>query len=620
MSSEREDRPEGRIFVFKLICILIFAAYTIRLFSMQILSGDLYRSRARNIARRTSVISSQRGEIFDRNYNQPLVQNASSFAVSITPGEVPRGEIPGLIDRVAGILNVSRDQIEKKLPPQVYYLYQPVEIASNVPFSAVAALAEQVDTLPGVAWQSKPVRSYGDIGSLSHIIGYVGNITRDELIMLYNQGYQQGDVIGKDGIEREYDQILRGKEGQEARMVDVRGRRVAGDLNSRLAPVMGKNLVLTIDRKIQTLAEKALGSRIGAVVVMRPHTGEILAMVSYPWYDPNIFNGSDLGAEYQTLIDDPNKPFLNRAIQSNYPPASAFKIVMTAAILEENAFSPDQLIDCQGEMSYGERLWRCHIRKPGHGRLNLQQAMAQSCDIYYWNVGRDHLGVEKIVSYARDFGFGKASGIDLPGEINGFIPTPQWKDRQIHERWLGGDTMNMSIGQGYTLVTPLQMANMTAMVVNDGIIYEPHILKEVRDPQTGAVERSVQPRVLHESEIRKQVFQTLRRDMRSVISEGTARFPLNIKAVEIAGKTGTGEVGLQDRWHSWIASYAPYRTANPEERVAVTVIVEAVNNWEWWAPYAAAIIYQGIFADQSYAEAAATLGIQNAQPIQGRRE
>ncbi|MDR1863301.1 MAG: penicillin-binding protein 2 [Treponema sp.] len=620
MSSERDDRPEGRIFVFRLLCILIFAIYTIRLFSMQILSGDLYRSRAQNIARRTSFIPAQRGEIYDRNYNQPLVQNADSFAVSVTPGEVPRGEIPGLIGRVAAILNVPRDQIEKKLPVQVYYLYQPVEIAANVPFTLIAALAEQADTLPGVSWQSKPVRSYGDIGSLSHIIGYVGNITRDELIMLYNQGYQQGDMIGKDGVERQYDQILKGKEGLEARTVDVRGRRVSGDPNSRVAPVMGKNLVLTIDRKIQTLAEKALGRRIGSVVVTRPGTGEILAMVSYPWYDPNIFNNSDLGAEYQALLNDPNKPFLNRAIQSSYPPASTFKIVMTTGILAENAFSPDQTIDCRGEMTYGDRLWRCHIRRPGHGRLNLQQAMAQSCDVYYWNVGREYLGLERIVSYAKDFGFGNASGVDLPGEIDGFIPTPQWKDRQLHERWLGGDTMNMSIGQGYTLVTPLQMANMVAMVVNDGIIYEPHILKEVRDPQTGAVERSVQPRVLHESGIRKQVFETVRRDMRSVISEGTARFPLNIKAVEIAGKTGTGEVGLQDRWHSWFTSYAPYRTDNPEERVVVTVLVESANTWEWWAVYASAIIYQGIFADQSYEEAVRTLGIQNTQTIQGRRE
>jgi penicillin-binding protein 2 len=463
------------------------------------------------------------------------------------------------------------------------------------------------------------VRNYQESGSLSHIIGYVGNITRDELTMLYNKGYQQGDLIGKNGIERQYDELLRGKDGQTTRTVDVRGRNVAGD-NTRVSPEMGKNLVLTIDRKIQTLAEKALGRRIGAVVVLRPTNGEILAMVSYPWYDPNIFNQTDLGAEYQALIDDPNKPLINRAIQSAYPPASTFKIVMTAGILAEDAFPPEQTIDCLGEIDYGNRLWRCHIRRPGHGRLNLAGAMAQSCDIYYWNVGRDHLGVENIVNYARDFGFGESTGVDLPGEISGFIPTPQWKDRRLHERWQSGDTMNMSIGQGFSLVTPLQMANMVAMTVNDGVIYSPHILKEVRDPRNDAVEWDVDPKTLHTSEISPEVFAAVRRDMRGVISEGTAQYPLNIKTVEIAGKTGTGEVGLQNQWHSWFASYAPYETDKPEERIVVAVIVEAANTWEWWAPYCSAIIYQGIFADQTYEDAVKTLGIQNNQPVYGRRE
>jgi penicillin-binding protein 2 len=235
-------------------------------------------------------------------------------------------------------------------------------------------------------------------------------------------------------------------------------------------------------------------------------------------------------------------------------------------------------------------------------------------------VGRDYLGVERIVSYAREYGYGELTGIDLPGEIGGFIPTPQWKDRRFHERWLGGDTMNMSIGQGYTLVTPIQMANMVAMTVNEGIIYEPHILKEVRNPLTGAVEETINPKVLHKSDIERDIFRTVRRDMRQVISEGTARFPLNIRAVEIAGKTGTGEVGYQDRWHSWFAAYAPYQTNNPEERVVVSVIVEAANRWEWWATYASAIIFQGMFADQSYEEAVAALGFQYLMPIQVRRE
>ena len=585
MASEQGEKPELRILILRIAFIAIFVVYTMRLFSMQILSGDLYRSRAQNIARQTTIIPAQRGEIYDRHYNQPLVLNADSFAVSITPGEVPRSEMPELISRLAAILGLKREQVEKKIPPSIYYLYQPVEVAVNVSFNTIAALAERIDAFPGVSWQSKPMRNYSETTSLSHIIGYLGNITRDELTMLYNKGYQQGDLIGKNGIERQYDELLRGKEGRETRTVDVRGRNVAGD-NTRVSPEMGKNLVLTIDRKIQTLAEKALGRRIGAVVVLRPTNGEVLAMVSYPWYDPNIFSNTDIGTEYQALINDPNKPFINRAIQSSYPPASAFKVVMTTGILAENAFPPAQTVDCLGEISYGDRQWRCHIRRPGHGRLNLQKAMAQSCDIYYWNVGRDHLGVENIVSYARNFGFGEVTNIDLPGEISGFIPTPQWKERRLHERWLGGDTMNMAIGQGYTLVTPLQMANMVAMVVNDGLIYTPHILKEVRDPQTGAVERSVTPRALHKSDVKDpKVFAQVRRDMRGVISEGTAQYVLNIKAVEIAGKTGTGEVGIQDRWHSWFASYAPYETVNPDERVVVAVLVEAVNDWEWWAPY-----------------------------------
>ena len=619
MGSEREESAGIRIFILRIIIIGIFIIYAIRLFSMQILSGELYRSRAQNIARQTTIIPAQRGEIYDRYYNQPLVSNTDSFVVSITPGEVKRDEIPELMARLALILDIPLEQIEKKIPPSIYYLYQPVEIAVNVPNNMIAALAERKDSLPGVSWQSKPVRNYPEIGSLSHIVGYVGSITRDELTMLYNRGYQQGDIIGKNGIERQYDELLRGKEGRETRTVDVRGRNVAGD-NIYVFPEMGKNLILTIDRNIQILAEKALGPRIGAVVVLRPTSGEILAMVSYPWYDPNIFNHLDLGSDYQALVSDPNKPLINRVIQSNYPPGSTFKVVMTTGVLAENAFPPEQTIDCRGEIVYGDRLWRCHIRRPGHGRLNLHEGMAQSCDIYYWTIGRDYLGVETIVNYARDYGFGELSEIDLPGEISGFIPTPQWKDRRLHEHWLGGDTMNMSIGQGYTLVTPLQMANMVAMAINDGIIYVPHVLKEVRDPHTGALEQYIEPRVLHKSNVNPNVFAQVRHDMRGVVSEGTAQYPLNIKTVEIAGKTGTSEIGLPNNWHSWFASYAPYETRNPEERIVVSVIVEAVNDWEWWAPYCSAIIYQGIFANQSYEEAANFLGIQSSQIIQGYRE
>ena len=620
MIKDREKPFEGRITLIFILCIVLMVIYATRLFSMQILEGELYQSRARNIARRTTIIPAQRGEIYDRHFNQPLVLNTDSFAVFITPGEVRSNDIPELITKVSSILNIPREQVERRLPARIHHLFQPVEIASNVSFSTIAVLAEQVNILPGVTWQSKPIRSYIDIGSLSHILGYVGSITREELTVLYNLGYQQGDMIGKDGIENQYDQLLRGREGFETRIVDVRGRNVFEESYTKVPPTMGKNLVLTIDRNIQLLAEKALGPRLGSVVVMRPSTGEVLAMVSYPWYNPNIFNQTNLGVEFQALLNDPNKPFINRAIQASYPPASAFKVVLTGGVLAENAFPPHQTIDCRGEFEFGDRVWRCHIRRPGHGRLNLQQGLAQSCNIYYWTIGRDYLGVENIVRYALDFGFGERTGIDLPGEISGFIPTPQWKERRLHERWLGGDTLNLSTGQGYTLVTPLQMSNMVAMAVNDGVIYEPHILMEVRDPMTGAIERRVQPTVLHTSNITPDVFEIVRRDMRGVINEGTARFPLNIRAVEIAGKTGTGEVGVPNRFHSWFTSFAPYQTDNPEERVVVTVIVEAANEWEWWAPYASAIIYQGIFANQTYEEAIRTLGFQSTNVIRGFRE
>jgi penicillin-binding protein 2 len=382
---------------------------------------------------------------------------------------------------------------------------------------------------------------------------------------------------------------------------------------------MGKNLVLTIDKRIQTLAEQALGERMGAIVVMRPN-GEILAMVSYPWYDPGVFTRGER-ASYQALVNDPNRPFLNRAIQSSYPPASSFKIVMTTGLIAESSVAHDFTVSCAGEIQYGNRRWRCHIKPPGHGRVNLYRALGQSCNIYYWQVGRDNLGVENIIHYSRMYGFGSLTHIDLPGEVAGFIPTPQWKPRRYHgERWMAGDTMHMSIGQSWTLVTPLQSANMVAMIVNDGKIYRPHILKEVRDPVTGAIEQVTRPVLLHQSDLDPGVFEHVRRDMRGVVTEGTVQFPMNIRSVQIAGKTGTAEVGLEDRWHSWFASYAPYNASSPEEQVIVSVIVEASNKWEWWAPYASALIYQGIFANQNFDEAVRSMGLRWLIPVQGRME
>lgn len=608
-----------RVDALALASLLLFGSYTCYLFFLNVVRGGEYRSRATSIARQTTVLPAQRGEIFDRQYSLPLVLNADSFAIDLIPAEVPAARREDLFGRLAAALGIGVETIAKLVPPSTWHLYQPIELAGPVPYAVVASIAERMDEFPGVSWHSQPVRNYIETGSLAHVIGYVGDITRDELKVLYNQGYQSGDVIGKAGIEKQYDSLLRGTDGREYRTVDVRGKSLGAAGIAVDPPLMGKNVVLTIDASIQGIAEKALGKRMGSVVVLRPATGEVLALVSWPWFDPNLFQGANAGTEYARLLGDQNNPLMNRSIQSSYPPASTFKTVLTTGILEEKAFPPDKKVLCPGEISYGDRVFRCHIKKPGHGWLDLPGALAQSCDIYFWSVGRDYLGVERIVEYAREFGYGKPTGIDLPGEIEGFVPTPQWKERRFHEKWLGGDTMNLSIGQGYVLATPLQVADMIAMVSNAGVVYKPHLLKEVRDPVTGAVLRSVAPEELFRSRVSAESFAEVQRELRLVVTEGTVRFPMSTKAVEIAGKTGTAEVGLKDRWHSWFASYAPFDAA-PAERIAVVVMVEATNPWEWWAPYASNIIYQAIFAGMSYDEAVDALGLRYLVPRQERAE
>jgi penicillin-binding protein 2 len=632
MGADRTGVADGvesasRIKTLSILTVALFVSYSGYLFFLQVVRGSEYRDRATSISRQTSVIPAQRGEIYDREYAVPLVLNTDSFAVDLVPAAVPADRRDALFDRLAKALGIDAGEIRRKVPPSYYHLYQPIEILGSVPYAIISAIAEKKssdprsDEYPGVSWRSKPVRNYLETGSLAHVIGYVGDITRDELKLNYNQGYKSGDVIGKSGIEKQYDMSLRGREGREFRIVDVKGKSVASETRSVDPPVMGSNMVLTIDARLQDLAEKALGKRMGSALVLKPSTGEILAMVSYPWYNPNLFSGRDAGAEYAKLLTDPNNPLMNRAVQSSYPPASTFKTVLTAGILEENAFPADKKIVCLGDVSYGDRVSRCWIKRPGHGLLDLKGGLAQSCDIYFWTVGRDYLGVERIVTYAKEFGYGKKTEIDLPGENDeGLVPTPQWKDRRFHEKWLGGDTMNLSIGQGFMLVTPLQVADMMSMIVNDGVAYKPHLLKAMRDPTTGAIVKEIEPEVLLRSRISKQTLATLREDLRGVVTEGSARFPVNTKAVAVAGKTGTAEVGLKDRWHSWFVAFGPYGAANPDDVIVVVVMVEASNPWEWWAPYAANIIFQARFASQSYDEAVDTLGLRYLIPMQDRVE
>ena len=614
MSADSSSRLKGRTIALGAVVSLVFVLLIGQLFYLQVIRGWEFK--------RELPIPAQRGEIFDRHYDFPLVVNQDSFAVDLIPAEVPAEHRAELFKRIAEALGITVEDIENKIPPRFYHLYQPIELKGGVGFETIAFLAEHLSDFPGVAWHNKPIRNYLAMGSLSHVIGYVGDINREEIQVLYNQGYSFGTVLGKSGVEKQYDLLLRGKDGTRFRTVDVREQYLKGRPEEDIPPEAGKNLVLTIDRRIQLLCEKALGERIGSVVVLKPSTGEVLAMVSYPFYDANLFFTETGSREFTRLSLDPTFPFINRAIQSSYPPASAFKVIMSTALVEEEVFPITRKITCTGEIFYGDRVFRCHS-KVGHGALELFGGLAQSCDVYFYTVG-DELGIERIVYYSREFGLGQLSGIDLPGETFGFLPTPEWKQRTQAMIWLGGDTLNISIGQGYLLVTPIQMANVIAMIVNEGKVFRPHVLKEVRDPQNGDLIQITEPEILRVSPVRRETFQIVQRAMRGVITEGTAEVVLTTDAVEVAGKTGTGEAGFEDRWHSWFAAYAPFNTEDPDEQVVVVVMVEAANEWEWWAPKAANVIFQGIFADQTYEEAVETLRpwwyIQQQQALRAAQE
>ena len=595
------------IAVFSVMIGMVFIIYTLRLFSIQVIHGSVYRTQSRVVSTRNTIITAQRGEIYDRNNNAALVINTDSFAIEVVPGEIPADEYDTVSMKLADYLGIKKSEIDESIPPSVRRSFSRITVKSNVPFNIVSNIAENLYDLPGVSYVSKPMRNYIETGSFSHILGYVGNITREEYALMYNKGYSNTSIVGKNGIEKQYDSLLQGKDGLEQRTIDARGRIISEPPTIR-PPEMGKKLVLTIDTKIQKLAEKALGNRIGAVVVLKSSTGEVLAMVSYPYFDSNLFNRENSSEEYSKLTQDQYNPLLNRAVNAAYPPASTFKIVMSAAILSEKSLPVYERIECSGDIEYGGRVFHCWILRPGHGRLDFKNALAQSCDIYYWQIGREKLGVEKIAQYAKMFGYGQSAQIDLPSQSRGFFPSAEWKERRYHERWLGGDTMAISIGQGYTTATPLQVANVMAMVANSGVTYKPHILKEVRDPSTDELLETVEPEILHKSDLDDAIWKEIQDDLRYTVTNGATRHSLANRTVKMAAKTGTAEVnGYKNSWHSWLLAYAPW-DGPPEERIVVATIVEAANVWESWANYATNIIMQGIFANQTYEEAVEALG------------
>jgi len=566
-----------RIIVFTLFIAASFSFLILRLWYLQVIKSDELKLQAENNRIRMVPLKAYRGKIFDRN-GREIINNRPSFNLSIIPEYIK--DLDRILSLIASRVKVDTEKIKRDIKND-FTPFQSIIIKKDISRDEVAFIEEHSLDLPGVFLEIEPMRDYlyGDTGS--HIFGYLGEITKTQLEGLKVSDYRLGDFIGQYGVEKRYESILKGKRGSKYVEVDAVGRELK--VFKQVDPDFGYNLYLTIDIEIQKEAERLFEGKNGAVVAIDPRDGSILAMVSKPSFDPNMFAGGVPKEYWSNIINDAYKPLQNRAIQGQYPPGSVFKIVTAAAGHEESVITADTTIDCPGYFILGKKSYRCW-RKGGHGRMNLRNAIIQSCDVYFYTVGF-RLGIDRLSRYAFGFGLGSPTDIDIEGEKAGLIPTEEWKESAKGETWIPGETISASIGQGFNLVTPIQMANMMAAVANGGTLYKPKIIfgAEAADKKLIEDEDSkIKGRLL----VSQKTLDIIKDALHGVVSDprGTGRAS-SIKGIEVAGKTGTAqvirmaemedknndeEIPYEFRDHAWFVAFAPYE--NP--MIAVVVLVE----------------------------------------------
>ncbi|WP_421622554.1 penicillin-binding protein 2 [Borrelia sp. MN22-0132] len=582
---------KGRYMFGLLLLFFVFFSYLFTLFKMQIGKHLFYDREATVLLSRVEKIKASRGEILDSNFNV-LANNLTAFVLKISLEQyygMSLKDRDEMLDFLSSILGIERELILSKIEAPRGYL-KDVEIVELSP-EMLFRVAEKRSYYPAFLWTYSFKRNYLVDDSCSHPIGYVGRINQRELRSFYNvKGYDNNSTIGKLGIEQIYDSYIRGKEGLIKYRVDSRERKMdSGSIIENMTP--GNNIVLNINKDIQLLAKNTLGKRYGTVVVLKPSTGGVLALHNYPYYSMNDVYNKYSKEDYS---------FLNRAIQSVYPPASVFKLVLTTALLEEKVLDRAKKIYCPGYFRVGNRVFHCWQRG-GHGYVDLEHAVAHSCNVYFYILGLKYLGVEKIFKYAKEYGFGEKTGIDLPNEVSGLLPSPEWKEKIFNQPWVGGDTVNFSIGQGFLNATPMQIANMIAMIANEGVIYKPRIVNRILNGSTNEVILENVPEVLKKTDIiSRNTFKFLKKYMRNVITYGTARNSVLTKAVVVVGKTGTGQTGVTGLENSSFVALAPYN-ASPSEQIVIFSLVEGRSNTDnMWSAKSIDLMMQGIFANQSY--------------------
>ena len=564
---EHRDDLVRRVRVMTAVVTGVIVAIATGFWFTQLVQGDYYRELAENNRLRKLPIKAPRGLIFDRK-GRLLVENVPSYNLMIDRSRA--ADVEHSLWFAAGVLGRPVAELQQVL--QKYKsvpAFKPVLLAESLSLSEVARFGVEGLDYPEFEVEVQHQRLYRHREQTAHLLGYLGEPSLEE-IEKSKGGYQPGDMIGKKGIEQTYDPSLRGRDGERVVVVDSRGQLLREYKSVPAAP--GRNLTLSIDLDLQQEAARWLDGpeKVGAVVAMDPRNGEILALVSAPAFNPNLFARRLQQADWQALIEDPNHPLQNRAIQNTYSPGSTFKIVMETAGITDHEFDPHTSVLCTGAKSFYGRPFRCW-RKGGHGMVDGHLALKLSCDVYFYTLGQK-MGIEKIARYSRLFGFGALTGIDIEGEKKGNVPDPEWSKKVRKQPWYPGETISVSIGQGPVLVTPLQMARMTAMVANGGYKVIPHLVKDAKVPPPE-----------HEP-LDAEALRVVRGGMWAVVNEGggTAYGSARLPGVEIAGKTGTVQVIAQAqrteehnlpfkyRDHAWFTSFAP--ADNPE--LVVTVFAE----------------------------------------------
>jgi len=564
-----------QINLFRLAAIIILAVIFARLIQLQVVQGEDYRVMAEGNRIRIQRIRAQRGLIYSQE-GKPLVENIPSFSLTVTPGDLPEEERERkeLLAKVSSLAQLNEEeQMEiDNLPPNSYRSYL---IKNFLPYEEALQLKLQLADLPGWKINVVPARHYLAAEYFSHLLGYIGKISPQELEE--HPDYYQADSIGKTGLEQEYEAVLKGQEGQKRIEVSGLGKeeRVIGEE----APQSGDNLILTVDYSLQKKLYEVLNryvrqsypSSAGAGIILNPHSGEILALVSIPAYDNNLVVQGE-AADWARLSRDPHYPLINRCLSGQYPSGSLIKPLLAAAGLEEGIINRWTTVFSRGGIQIG-RWFYPDWKEGGHGTTDLIKAIAESVNTFFYYLGGGYgdfagLGLDKIREWSEKFGLASPSGIDLPGEKSGFLPTREWKRKTEDRVWSIGDTYHLSIGQGDLLVTPLQIADMTAVFANGGKLVRPYLVKEIVDHQ-GKVKEETVPQIVREDFISPDNLELVRQGLKAAVDWGSA-VRLSTLLVDMAGKTGTAQVGGYQDPHAWFTGFAPYE--RPE--IVITVLME----------------------------------------------